>query len=173
MEGRMRDSRWLKPVSILVGIQYASAVALSQAIGFAPRPPIFSYLLIAFILSATGGLVIGLRWLWSLWKQNEPNPAQRILRGTDYGAVAAYLIGFQLVALQIGALTWLKDMLPLVVPYWADPALAKIDRAVFGMDAWKAVPELLIRPIDIVYANWGPVKTVALLLMLALPPSQL
>ena len=173
MRAGMRDSRWLVPASILVTVQYASALTLSHAIAFPTRPPIFSYLLIAFILSAAGGLVIGLSWLWSLWRANEQNPAQRLLRETDFGAIAAYVIGFQLVALQMGALTWLKDMLPLVVPYWADPALAKLDRTFLGVDAWRIVPEFLIRPLDIAYAHWGPVKTIALILMLSLPPSQM
>ena len=171
MGAGMRDSRWLIPAAILVVLQYASALSLSYAIGFGERPPISNYMLIAFVLSAVGGLAIGLRWLWSLWRANEQNPTQRLMRETDYAAVAAYVIGFQLVALQMGALTWLKHMLPLVVPYWADPALAQLDRTFLGVDAWRIVPESLIRPLDVAYANWGPVKTVVLLLMLSLPPS--
>ena len=53
-----------------------------------------------------------------MWARGEAQPAQRLIAETDHAAVVAYLVGFQLVALQIAALTWLKEMLPLIAPFW-------------------------------------------------------
>jgi hypothetical protein len=94
-----------------------------------------------------------------------------LVREADRTAVASYVLGFQLVTLQMGALTWLKDMLPAVIPYWADPALASLDRAILGTDAWRLIPEWLTRPFDIIYVTWAPVDTIALLAILCLKPS--
>ena len=77
------------------------------------------------------------------------------------------------MALQLAALTWLKEMLPLAIPYWADPALASLDRAVLGVDAWRLIPEALVWPLDAAYPTWALVKFFALLAALVVPASQL
>jgi len=70
-------------------------------------------------------------------------------------------------------LTWLKEMLPFVTPFWADPMLASLERSILTIDAWRLVPEVLVRPLDAIYPSWAPAKFLALLLMLCLPASKL
>jgi hypothetical protein len=168
-----RDSRWIIPAAMLLMVQHGSAIIISRLINFTERPPTFSYMVVALVLSLAGGLVIFLRRLFVIWSEGEPRPTKRILNETDYGAVATYLLGFQLVGLQMAALTWLKEMIPFVAPFWADPMLALLERSILTIDAWRLVPEALVRPLDAVYPTWAPIKFLALLLMLCLPASTL
>jgi hypothetical protein len=168
---RPSDSQWIIPAAGLVLCQYVAALVLSTAVGFGGHPPL-TYAIISLVISLLGGSVIAAPKVWRFWREEEPRPIARLIREANLNAVATYLIGFQLVALQMGALTWLKDMLPAVVPYWADPALAAFDRAILGTDAWRLVPEFYTRPLDMIYISWGPVATLSLFLILCLGPSQ-
>jgi hypothetical protein len=169
----MKDADWAFPAILLLVVQYLSALLVSWLTGFAARPQTFSYMLMAFVLSTIGGLAILLHRLWRLWALQEEHPIARLRSETDFIAVASYLLGFQLVALQIAALTWLKEMLPLAVPYWADPPLAAFDRALLGTDAWRLVPNVAVPALDVLYTIWAPVKFFALVTMLILPASRL
>jgi membrane-associated phospholipid phosphatase len=169
----MRDSQWLVPAAILLVVQHTAAWIISFAVQFPARPPTISYMLAAAVLSLASGLVLFLGKLWRLWNTGEEHPIERLRIDTDWPAVATYFVGFQFVALQIAALTWLKEMIPYVLPYWADPTLAAADRALLGTDAWRLVPNALVRPLDFLYPWWAAVKSLALILMLSLPASQL
>jgi hypothetical protein len=129
-------------------------------------------MLMALVLASIGGFAILCHRLWHFWRADERHPIARLRRETDWVAVAVYFLGFQLVAIQIAALTWLKEMLPWAVPYWADPALARFDRLLVGTDAWRLFPESAIAPLDAIYVFWGPFKFFAIILMLALPASR-
>jgi hypothetical protein len=166
------DRQWIFPAAILVAVQFVIAVAISDAVGFGGRPPLLQYAGMTLIVSLTGGSVIVLSKLWRLWREKEPRPVARLWRESDRTAVALYLFGAQLVGLEMGALTWLKEMIPWVIPYWADPALASADRAIFGTDAWRLVPEWLMHPLDLIYVTWGPVMLMTLMPILCLRPSR-
>jgi hypothetical protein len=168
---RGRDSEWIVPATVLVFFQYLAASVLSAAIGFRGRPPVAEYTVVQLVISMVGGSIIVTPRIWRFWRESEPRPIVRLLRECDVPAVLSYLIGFQLLALQIAALSWLKEMLPAIIPYWADPALARLDHAILGTDAWRLVPEPLVRPFDVIYVCWTPVQMVALSVMLCMPPS--
>jgi hypothetical protein len=170
--GRGGARRWIVPAAILVFIQYAAAIVITHAVRFTARPPTLKYMMIALVISLVGGSIIALPKVWRFWREDESSPVARLVRESDLGAVASYLIGFQVFALQMGALTWLKEMLPVIVPFWADPPLAAVDRAILGTDAWRLIPELLIHPLDVVYVTWAPVTTIAINLILCLKPSE-
>ncbi|MCF2514823.1 phosphatase PAP2 family protein [Sphingomonas sp. G124] len=169
----MRDADWVMPAIVLLLLQYFSAIFISQLTGFAGRPQTFSYMIMALVLSSIGGLAILLHRLWRMWREGEEGPIERLRADTDPAAVVTYFLGFQLVALQIAALTWLKEMLPWAIPYWADPPLAAFDRAVLGTDAWRIIPDRFIHLLDVLYTTWAPVKFFALMLALVLPASRL
>ena len=168
-----RDIDWVKPVVVLLIAQHVAAFSMSRAIGYDQRPPTVSYMVMALVLATIGGFAILCRHLWRLWRLEEAHPIARLRSDTDWTAVISYFLGFQLVALQIAALTWLKEILPWTVPYWADPALAAFDRALLGVDAWRLFPEWAVAPLDAIYVFWGPFKFFVLILMLVLPPSRL
>jgi hypothetical protein len=156
---------------LLVLFQYGAAIVIGSAVGFIPHLPIIKYMVIAFVISLVGGSVIASPRVWRLWQLGEARPIAHLMREADRGAVVSYIVGFQLVSWQMGALTWLKDMLPAVIPYWADPALAWLDHAILGTDAWRLVPEWLVRPFDVIYVTWALVHIIALIFILCLKPS--
>lgn len=168
-----RDGDWVLPAAILLILQHSAALAVSYHVNFSERPPTLSYMLMALALSSLAGLTLLLRQLWKFWLEDEDHPIRRLERTTSISAVATYFIGFQLVGLQFAALTWLKEMIPLAVPYWADGILAAFDRAVLGGDAWRLVPAMFVRPLDALYPFWAVVKFLALVAVLALPASRL
>jgi hypothetical protein len=166
------DGQWVIPAIALVLVQFVAAIVLSHAVSFGGRPPLVQYALISFVVSLTGGSFILLPKLYRLWSNKEAMPIARLWRDSDHAAVACYLIGGQLIGLQMCALTWLKEMLPWIVPFWADPALASADRSILGTDAWRLVPESLISSLDVIYVTWLPVKMLTLLTILCLPPTR-
>jgi hypothetical protein len=168
-----KDADWVLPAIVLLLAQHLSALLISFATGFAERPPTLSYMIMALVLSTLGGLGLFMRQLWRYWREGENHPIARLRMETEPMTVATYFLGFQLVGLQIAALTWLKEMLPLAVPYWADGALAAFDRTILGTDAWRIIPDVLVGPLDGLYTTWAPVKFFALLLVLVRPASRL
>jgi hypothetical protein len=169
--GRGGDSQWIFPAAGLVFFQYAAAIVIAHAIHFMGRPPTVKYMLIALVISLAGGSIIVFPTVWRFWREREPSPLARLVSVSDLTAVASYLIGFQMFALQMGALTWLKEMLPAVVPFWADSPLAELDRIILGTDAWRLVPEVLVHPLDVIYVTWAPITAIAINLILCLKPS--
>jgi hypothetical protein len=165
------DTRWIVPAAALVLCQYGVAIVVGSAVGEFSHFPTLKYMLIALVISLLGGSLIAAPRVWRYWREREPHPIARLLRESEMNAIATYLFGFQLVALEMGALTWLKDMLPAAIPYWADPILASLDRSIFGTDPWRVVPEILIRPLDGIYATWMAAQTLALIFVLCLRPT--
>jgi hypothetical protein len=131
-------------------------------IGFTSRPTTLKYMAVAAVISLVGGSIILLPKLFRLWREGEAKPIARLSREADWGKVGTYLLGFQLFALQMGALTWLKQMLPAIIPFWADRPLALLDRAILGTDAWRLVPAALIHSLDVIYVFWSPITTLAI-----------
>jgi membrane-associated phospholipid phosphatase len=67
-----------------------------------------------------------------------------------------------------GAFGEVKLSMHLLVPVYADPYLAAADRALFGMDAWKAISKLLpfgsiTVLLDYTYLAWFPIMCAAIL----------
>lgn len=137
---------------------------MSWSAGFHTPPPTFGYALVASVLSLIGGLAI---LLWAMRKAS----LVEIWDRTDLFEVATYLVGFQLLGLAITGLTWGKELMPLFVSYWADPLIANAERTMLGTDAWRLIPEVLVRPLDGLYTTWAMAKFAALLAVLAMPPS--
>ena len=106
------DRQWILPAAILVAVQFIVAIAISYVVGFGGRPPLLRYATMTLIVSLTGGSVILLPKLWRLWREKEARPVARLWREADRGTVVLYLFGAQLVGLEMGALTWLKEMIP-------------------------------------------------------------
>jgi membrane-associated phospholipid phosphatase len=91
--------------------------------------------------------------------------------------LALMVYGCILVGQQFATLTWLKSMLPLAVPFWADPYLASFDRMLFlGNDPWRLLhplPKVAEELVDAVYLSWFPIKAYTLVALLALPPNRI
>jgi len=160
------------PCAAFVGVQHLAALVLSHSLHFAPTPPTASYVTLAAVLTVLALIGALFRELWRMARSGEEQPAVRLAEKLTHhwSDLVTYAAGFQLVALQIAALTWLKGMLPLAVPFWADPYLARVDFALFAGDPSRflrwAVP--LLEPV---YISWAMVKFATLIAVLSLPAS--
>jgi membrane-associated phospholipid phosphatase len=170
-----RDGDWVFPAFIFVAFQYGVALLLSIRLGFPHIPPLLGYFVIGMLLTVAGGVILMLRSMWRLMIAGERRPAVALLAQfrANGSRILVAILGIQLVVLQIGSLTWLKSMMPLVVPFWADPMLADLDHAIFGTDPWRLL--MWLRPIgplvDYVYALWFPIKSLVMAAILVSPPS--
>jgi hypothetical protein len=75
----------------------------------------------------------------------------------------------------MGALMWLKVMLPLSVGFWADATLAAADHALFFTDPWRVAQFLFgwaSALIDKAYVSWAPVKFSLLIFVLSRPEGE-
>jgi hypothetical protein len=161
------DRDWVLPALLFVLLQHGLLLVVSRAVSFNEPVPTWPYQVVAVLLSMAAGLPILFYKLFKLWRADEDHP----LAVLNWRAGLFYLLGFQLVALQIGALTWAKEMLPVVTPFWADAGLADLERFVFGRDAWRLIPAITIRPLDTIYPTWALVKFGTLFVVLSAPPS--
>ena len=173
---RASDEQWVIPAALFVAVQYAIAVAVSLALGFPHLPPLIGYLVIGGIVMVAGAVAVLLRAMWQLYRAGEAAPTRALLRlGRDHRSrLLVGAIGIQLVVLQVGSLTWLKTLMPLIIPFWADPLLADIDYWLFlGIDPWRlTLPLKPLEPlIDTVYALWFPIKSYTMAVILISLPS--
>jgi len=159
--GRALD--WVIPAATIVAIEYAIALWIGFTVGFHYEFPTKSYVLSSTTISV---LVLTCALLFRLGlyrRQGELRPIAR-LKSEAYQArarIAGILLGFLLIALQNGALTWLKVMLPITQGFWADLPLAAADQMLFGRDPWIISHELfgpVTSLLDHTYVTWAPVK---------------
>jgi PAP2 superfamily len=167
-----RDADWVVPCAAFVALQHIVALVLSRSLHFSPVPPTTTYVTLAALLTVLVLLAALSREMWRMVRSGEERPAACLAGkiAKHWSELLIYAAGFQLVALQVAALTWIKGMLPLVIPFWADPYLARIDFALFAGDPSRflrwAIP--LVEPV---YISWLLVKVAALIAILSLPAS--
>lgn len=164
---------WVIPAAIIIATEYVAALAVGFRVGFRYTLPWDAYLIAGVtVVCLTGAALIVIRLaIYALG--GEEHPTRRLMREAPrfYGFAA----GVVLVGLQAAVLTWAKVMLPLAIPFWADPMLANLDHALFGQDPWILLNRLLgwAAPIvDQVYISWAPAKFGTLLIVLVLPESR-
>jgi hypothetical protein len=164
---------WAIPAAIIVAIEYLFAFAVGARVGFHYRIPFETYAILGMAFAGIGAALILLWKLLTYVVQRERSPSKRLIGELPY--VAGFVSAVLLSALQISVLTWTKVMLPIASPFWADPLLANVDRAIFRADPWVlagwsfgwAAPV-----IDRAYVTWAPVKFATFLLLALAPQSR-
>ena len=141
------------------------------------RSPLVAQYNIVEVIGFAGALIPFFLWhLLKLFRQGEAWPAKRMLRALDPARVAAIVLATLLGSITAGAFSALKAAIPLVVPFYLDPALGGFERAIFGTDPWRISHAMLgwATPfIDRFYLSWLPVMLVAFNLVLLSKPSSL
>jgi hypothetical protein len=126
--------------------------------GLAPRPFLFTYVLLMF---AGAAVTLALRQLIRPDRQRAATPA---------------IVGpIMLVAIGASLFLPLKLAIPGQVPFWLDAPLAGFERTLFGDDPWLLLDRLLgwaTVPIDRIYGLWLPVQAIVLFAIMLEPPSQ-
>jgi hypothetical protein len=127
-----RDEEWIWRASVIAGIAIAWALLLSLAVDYPARPSGSTSIKALFIAVAIGASWRSLRYLFGLWKADVEHPFSRI-RADIRPAVIGFIpvvLGITIVGSFFYSITFLKSMIVAVVPFWADPSLAFIDRAI-------------------------------------------
>ena len=170
--GHNRD--WVIPALIFVSVQYVFALLLSNALDFVAPSPAFRYVAVGFAVSvviAIGWILVTTARLAFAGAEHPLAELAAIVRRNASNIIYGQ-IGIQIVGLQLGALTWLKAMLPHAVPFWADPLLADLDAMLFGGDPRLLIYDLLepfTAAISYGYALWFLVQSGLLLAVLFSP----
>jgi hypothetical protein len=171
-----RELNWMMAALAVVGLEYGVALAIGYSVGFQFTLPTKSYVIVTGTIAASALVLILLARLAHYGLQKEPHPAYRLLSDARFHApwLFSMCFAFVLVGMQIGALTWLKVMLPIAQGFWADPLLANTERMLLGRDAWLITHALFgwaTAWIDRVYVTWMPIKLVTLILVILAPLS--
>ena len=145
-------------VALLTLLPFAVLSGISAPVVDVGTPP-FAVFAIALAV-----VLVVLRPLWLVVRLH-PEPTRQLLE--DFRLYSPWVLtsGFALLAIAQtieGALS-LKQAIPYINPFWADPALIRLDRLLFfGHDAWQVthalVPATGTRVIDGLYAVWHPVQ---------------
>lgn len=164
---------WAIPAAIIVAVEYLFAFAIGMKVGFRYQIPVDAYAVIGIGIAGLGLFAFVIWKALSYARQGEPQPARRLV--AELPRCMPFVIGTLLVAIEMGALTWTKIMLPIADPFWADPLLARFGQVLFfGIQPWKIAYALFgwAAPlIDAAYVTWVPVKFLTLAVLLALPES--
>jgi len=128
-----RDQLWLKPAIAITMAAVLCTVALKFITGFPGRPSGMTSLVAALTVVVVTAFFRFLRYFYGLWRDGEAHPLAKIraqfrpalLTFTPVAAGVAILVTF------LYSITFLKSMIPAVVPFWADAAFAATDRAMF------------------------------------------
>lgn len=170
-----RDRSWLLPMAGIAAVQFTAWSAM-WSVGLA-RPPLVSL----YNIVAIGGVVMGLI-PFSLWyvfqihKEGETRPLARIRNDIDMRRIAAVAAAVALVPVMAGAFSAMKSAIPFAIPFYLDPALASLDRLVFGTDPWRLTHAAFgwATPlIDRFYVTWLLVMLLSFNLVLLSKPSPL
>lgn len=154
---------WAVPAAGIVALEYVVALMIGWRVGFHYSIPFAAYLISALTIISIG--LFALLAFRLLESRNGPAP---LAPGRFY----SFAVGVLLVALQFAVLNWLKIMLPIAQPFWADQALADLDAAIFGTDPWRISHALFgwaSSLIDRAYVTWAPLKFAALFALVLLP----
>ena len=166
-----RDVDWFVPLTLVM------ATELWLARSF----PLGSLLTTYGMCAAGAALIFAfgavIRHVVVLYRQGEQRPMERIVRGAwaDRSRLAFIPAGLVVVTLGACAITALKSGIQAAVPFYADPALARIDRLLLGQDAWRLAHSLFgwaFTPISTLYGTWLLGQTALLTALLFAAPSK-
>ena len=89
-------------------------------------------------------------------------------RALGFVALCMALAGLNMITFM-----WVKPLLNYLVPFWADPLLARIDRAMFGTDPWQLLNWLNVPVLAHFYhRGWFALMILVLLKVLVSPTSR-
>jgi hypothetical protein len=128
-----RDQQWLIPAIAIAMATALCAAILKLATGYPGQPSGMTSLKAAIMIVVLTAFFRFMRFFFNLWRSGEVHPAQRIraeLRPALWG-FAPTGAGVAILAVFLYSITFLKSMIPVIVPFWADELFAATDRIMF------------------------------------------
>jgi hypothetical protein len=167
----MSERSWLLPsVLLTVGL---GATALLITPDYSGIMPALGLMPLWLFVSAALACLFG---FFRMAAARVKSPIRHIIDGVrqDWRRLLLVAAGITLAGLNMIAFLWTKPLLNYFVPFWADPALAHIDRLLFlGHDPWRLLGWLNSTPMAIFYhRGWFAFMIITLLLVLFSPPSR-
>ena len=139
----------------LLAIECLIRISLTALLGFGDIRGFFWW---------TGIVPVVVLWalyvpLWAVISR-KPQPTKWILdtyrENLGWFAVVGVLLAYTWV--KIDNVATIKHAIPLIIPYYADPFLAELDRAIFLTDPWRIthalIPDWGTRQLERIYAIW-------------------
>jgi hypothetical protein len=144
--------RWIVIAGGFALAAFCASVVTAAAVHYPGRPNpanTATFFVVALVI------VLILRFVFLLFgfmSANERHPLRAWWRAI-WDAVPAYgatVTGAACICVFLVTVSWLKAMLPFVIPFWADASLSGIDQAIFG--GHPKIPALLLFTVP--YALW-------------------
>ncbi|HEX4801455.1 MAG TPA: hypothetical protein VFU91_09805, partial [Sphingomicrobium sp.] len=133
---RHSDIEWLLPMGVIAAAQFG-AWWVMWSLGLARRPLVGLYDLVALAGLVMGFVPFCLTYVLRIYREGEQRPLERIRRDIELPRVGAVVAALFLGPITAGAFSAMKGAIPVAVPFYLDPALTRLDRAVFGTDPWR------------------------------------
>lgn len=128
-----RDQDWLFPAIAIAIAALLIAAAVNFLTAYPGHPSGLTSLKAAVAIVIVAAFFRFIRFLFRLWQSGEASPTVRIA-AEFRPALAAFLpiiAGVAVLSTFLYSITFLKSMIPAVVPFWADALFAATDRALF------------------------------------------
>jgi hypothetical protein len=166
------EAEWLLPASILTaGLAGFALIASPEWAVILPALGLLPFWILAalmmtgiFVLWTTLGMMVnGVDRPLSRWRE---------LFIQQRESIGIVMLAVVLTGLNLIAFMWVKPLLNHLVPFWADPYLAAIDRSIFGTDPWRLVQPLNSNFAGVFYQRgWFALMVLLLLVVLSKPAS--
>jgi hypothetical protein len=171
-EAISQELEWVVPgVLLTLGLAGFSFYGMPRYSAILPALLLLPLWLLASL--ALAGL-IGAGSILRMMRSGIEHPIARCLHFLRQNAkpLAFIGLGMALAGLNMIAFMWVKPLLNYVVPFWADPYLAGVDRQIFGTDPWQLLAWLNVTPLAYFYhRGWFALMILVLLKVLMNPPS--
>jgi len=125
------DRVWMIPAVAIALVTIALAAMLKLSTGYPGHPSGIASLEATILIVTFAAIVRFLIHLFRLWRGGEAHPINH-LRREFVPAVKSFTPvagGILILGLLLYSITFLKSMIPAVVPFWADELFGDIDRA--------------------------------------------
>jgi hypothetical protein len=139
----MPNGRWNTRLAILVADPLALAVLAFASLAFLCFTPYFLALLIFYsgLVSAAAFLLLVLILIGRAVSQTPAAPLRPLIQMT-IGLPARLYVTVAFSVLFLASFTTFKINIPMIVPFYADPWIADLDRWLHGTDAWRLARSL-------------------------------
>lgn len=166
----MQDRDWLFPSLALTALIGAVAlVFMPEWSGLLPALRI-----LPGWMGATTLIAIFCGYAWLRWTgEAQPIPAMHAYARREWRKTLLVALVMSVAGMNMIAFMWIKPLLNYLIPFWADPVLADIDRAIFlGHDPWTLLAWMNGPASGMIYHPvWCVMMIFALLMAASAPPS--
>jgi hypothetical protein len=128
-----RDQQWLIPAIAITTAAVLCTAVLDYLTSYPGRPSGMTSLVAAITVVVVAAFFRFMRYFFGLWRSGEVHPAARI-RADFLPAMMSFApigAGVVIVTTFLYSITFLKSMIPVIVPFWADEIFAATDRILF------------------------------------------